>query len=181
MRWTLIGMKCPPPPGRTDHPAWAILMVASVVADGRRLPLTGWMRREAMAAMTALGYSATHVAWALRMSVSGAKSAARQMGIKLHPQDQRPDVLSIWMLCKDPKLQLPITTSDRPMAVRALALRRRTAAQIAYQIRIDDSDTVTTIAGRAGVEVLHPQGAQADLIAFARRNPDSQLANLVAA
>lgn len=126
-----------------------ILTIAGVVTGDDRTSLTGWQRRDAIAAMTALGYSGAHIAWALRTIQTSIAKTAALMGLTLHHRDQRLDWIAIAMVVEGDAC-LPLFHADRAEVVRQLAARRLTCAEIGRRLRVDPSE-ISYTARRLGI------------------------------
>ncbi|MGC5019044.1 hypothetical protein [Micromonospora sp. DT47] len=126
-----------------------ILDVAAVVLGEQRIALTGWQRLHAVQAMTALGHSKTHIAWALNSTKASIEHYGRTNGVALHRYDQRPDWVAIrWVTHHGARLKLK--GPDQVEAVRGLAARGHHQADIADRLHCS-VHAVTTIADELGI------------------------------
>lgn len=95
---------------------WA---VAAVVVGEERAHLTDWQMRDAVAAMTALGYSRNHIAWSLMTSEQMVYNTCAKLGIRSHGRDQTIDQLGVDMVV-DGLADLPLEGKDRDAALRRM-------------------------------------------------------------
>lgn len=125
-----------------------ILDVAAVVLGEEQAPLTGWQRQCAVAAMTALSYSGTHIRWALQATASDISKVAIRLGISLHHVDQRHDELAVQWVCTGATMRL--RGADAKEAIRRMAAAGCHPDKIAHRIR-SDTDYVRVTARRCRI------------------------------
>lgn len=133
----------------TDIPA-DIEAVWSVVTGAERLPLKGELRCLTITAMTALGYSRDHIAWALMARPTYIGQLATDMGIRLHLHEQNYDPLAVEWVCQGTKM--PLKGADREEAIRRLG-PRYSAPDIARLLG-SSPQTVSQLASRLGVQTV---------------------------
>jgi hypothetical protein len=123
-----------------------ILDVAAVVLGEQRTSLSGWQKHDAICAMAALGYSKTHIAWALCTSRATIENFGYLNGITLHRYDQRPDWEAIrWVTHHGARMRLE--NPDRVHAIRGLAAQGHHLQEIARRLLCSDR-CVTDVARR---------------------------------
>jgi len=130
-----------------------ILAIAGVVTGDDRTKLGGWQRRDAIAAMTALGYSGAHIGWALRTSQAAIYKTASEFGLRLNIADQRLDWTAIDMVVNDGEC-LHLSGLDRAEAVRQMA-PHHTSTEIARRLRTDATE-IARVARRDGITIRQP-------------------------
>lgn len=123
-------------PTRTRYPSRQILDVAAVVLGEARLPLTGWQRRHAMQAMTALGYPGGDIADALCIDRSIVSVAAHRLGVRLLHTTQRPDWVGVTMVVTG-TARMRLRGIDRIEAIRQMAAKGVRVDVIAWRTRTD--------------------------------------------
>lgn len=126
-----------------------ILAVAGVVTGDDRTNLGGWQRQDAIAAMTALGYSGTHIAWTMLTSRDAIGNVAAAMGIKLHRHDQHPDWNAVYWVTHH-GARMALKGADRVEAVRGLIAKGYHSREIARRLQCS-TNPVETIAADLGL------------------------------
>ncbi|WP_428966442.1 hypothetical protein [Micromonospora fluostatini] len=138
-------------PLRTTPVPEEILDVVGVVLGTDRKRLSGWQAEAAVAAMTALGDSVTHICWSLqRRSVT---RIARRAGVKTHAQDQRLDRWGLILVLLG--VPLALRGQDRIVAIRLFAKAGLSAGEIATRLRMRDANNVRALADNNGIELTH--------------------------
>jgi hypothetical protein len=128
-----------------------VLAVASVVLGEETAHLLGWQMRDAMAAMTALGQSRKHIAWALQTSEQMVYNVCRELGIRSHQFDQAVDVVGVEMVVSGAG-RLPLMGEDRNEALRQMAAAEVRLDVIARRL-CAPIDTVRIAARRLGLQL----------------------------
>lgn len=135
-----------------EAPTTDLINLAAVVAGNQNLPLTGWVRDDAIRAMHALGYRPERIRQALNIKTGWyLRKIARTAGVDLD-EDREPDWYAIDFVCQGTPMRLH--HADRMEAVRRLA-PRRTVAEIAH-LTGTPRDVVTRIAKDIGVVTKQP-------------------------
>jgi hypothetical protein len=96
-----------------------VLAVAGVVLGEDTAHLTGWQMRHALAAMTALGQSRKHMAWALETSEQMVWNVCREIGVRPHARDQVIDFQAVEFVVGGDTLTLKDETRNE--AIRQMA------------------------------------------------------------
>ena len=131
------------------------MQVAAVVLGEERTALTGWQRGDAIAAMSALGYSCHHIAWALNSTWQAVYAYSRRHGIPAHRHDQHIDWIAVDMVVTG-AARIRLTGPDRIAAIRAMA-PRLTDVEIAHRLMLDQTQDLIDIARRAGIALRRPE------------------------